>query len=54
MQAGFRLWHETDIPTALRDVRSQGKAENISSQRVFRLLDPERTLGLSSLLDGLT
>jgi hypothetical protein len=22
----FRVWHETDMPTALRDVRSQGQS----------------------------
>jgi hypothetical protein len=31
-------WHETDMPTALSDVRSWGRAENICSPRVFPVL----------------
>src|SRR5258705_5265695 len=36
-------WHETNMPTLLRDVRFQGKAENICSHRVLLNLDPKQT-----------
>jgi len=35
-RSDFVLWHETDIPTAVRDVRSQGKAETYPRSELFR------------------
>jgi hypothetical protein len=38
-----RSWHETDIPTALRDVRSQGQSGKHMLALSFSDFDPERT-----------
>src|SRR5260370_7066683 len=47
MQIGSRcLWHETDMPTALRDVRSQGQSGKHLLALSFSGFDPTRTLGL--------
>jgi hypothetical protein len=40
-------WHETDMPTLLRDVRSQGQSrKHIVALRSSRF-DPKATFGLS-------
>ena len=41
-------WHETDMPTALRDVRSQGAKRKIYILALsFSGLDPQQTSGRS-------
>jgi len=39
-------WHETDMPTALRDVRSQGQSGKHILALSFSGFDPEETLRL--------
>ena len=42
----FRYWHETDMPTALSDVRSQGQSgKNLLALR-FSGFDPTETSSL--------
>jgi hypothetical protein len=41
--ADFRCWHETDMPTALRDVRSQGQSGKHVLASSFSGFDPNRT-----------
>jgi hypothetical protein len=40
----FRCWHETDVPTALRDVGSQGQSGKHILPLSFSVCDPERAL----------
>jgi len=39
----FGFWHETDMPTALRDVRSQEKSGKHMLALSFSGFDPQRT-----------
>ncbi len=40
MACHFRFWHETDMPTALRDVRSQGQSGKHLLALSFSGFDP--------------
>jgi hypothetical protein len=42
-----RSWHETDIPTALRDVRSQGQSGKHMLALSFSDFDPTATSAVS-------
>ena len=39
----FRYWHETDMPTTLRDVRFQGQSGKHMLASSFSGFDPEPT-----------
>jgi hypothetical protein len=41
--AGVGTWHETDMPTALRNVRYQGQSGKHVLALSFSGFDPERT-----------
>jgi hypothetical protein len=47
-RADFRLWHKTDMPTALRDVRFQGQSGKHVLIASFSGFDPTETRGLTS------
>jgi hypothetical protein len=43
--SGLVQWHETDMPTALGNVRSQGRSGKHLLALSFSGFDPEKTLG---------
>ena len=48
----FAFWHQTDMATALRDVRSQGQSGKHILAVSFSGFDPIRTLGLALRYNG--
>lgn len=45
-----RLWHETDIASAIPDVRCRGKADVIRSSTKVAFLPPKRTSRAQTVL----
>src|SRR5882762_1895054 len=48
--SGFVRWHETDMPTAMRDVRSRGQSRKHILAMSLSGFDPNRTLDRLDLL----